>query len=240
MSFLSDPSFLIVIACFTSALTAALGLGGGVMLLAVMPLYMPFTAAIPLHGAVQMASNLSRFLVDIKQVRWEYVPIYFVGALVGVVLGYLFLGKIPETYLPLGLGVFILLVTWTQLVKRLGKLLGNLGVVASVQAFFSLFIGSTGLISPPILLQKGLSKDEVIVTHSVHMTIMHSFKIAAFMAAGVAFWEYGALIAGMILASIVGSWGGGKLRRFIPEKQGKAVLKLLITLLAFKLMSGVL
>lgn len=235
MAFIFDPSFLIVLAFFTSALTAALGLGGGVILLAIMPSYMPFTAAIPLHGAVQLASNISRFLTDMKHVRWDLVPIYALGALIGVALGYLLLGKIPETYLPLGLGMFILLITWTNLLKRFGRWVENLGVIGSIQAFLSLFIGSTGLLSPPILLQKDLPKDEVIVTHAVHMSIMHSFKIAAFAAAGVAFWDYGALIIGMVPASFIGSWAGGKCRNLISEKQGRIILKVMITFLALNL-----
>ncbi|MDY0191288.1 MAG: hypothetical protein RBR22_11190, partial [Desulfuromonas sp.] len=48
---------LIVTACLTSAMTAALGVGGGVLLLAVMSMLLPAAAIIPLHGLVQLGSN---------------------------------------------------------------------------------------------------------------------------------------------------------------------------------------
>lgn len=51
---------LVATACLTSAMTAALGIGGGVLLLAIMSMLLPAAAIIPLHGLVQLGSNANR------------------------------------------------------------------------------------------------------------------------------------------------------------------------------------
>ena len=48
---------LILASFFTSALTAAVGLGGGVALLALMANLMPLAALVPVHGLAALASQ---------------------------------------------------------------------------------------------------------------------------------------------------------------------------------------
>ena len=235
MDWAVDYGFLVLAAFFTSTLTAALGLGGGVLLLAIMSFYIPFAAAIPLHGVVQLASNVSRFGVDMKSVRWECVGIYAIGSVLGVLAGYFYIDELTEEYLPVFLGIFILVITWKSVLKFFHRWLSNLGLVAFIQSFLSLFVGSTGLLSPPILIDKGLMKDEVIVTHAVQMSIMHLMKIVAFMLTGFSLLNYSLLLFGMIVTSIIGSWVGGKIRKKIKEGKGRKILKVLLTLLALKM-----
>jgi hypothetical protein len=53
-----------VTAFFTAILSAVAGMAGGMTLLAVMLLFLPPLAAIPLHGAIQLAANSSRTLIQ--------------------------------------------------------------------------------------------------------------------------------------------------------------------------------
>ena len=54
-------AFLLVGASvFTSAITAAFGVGGGIVMLLLMSLFMPVSALIPVHGVVQLGSNAGR------------------------------------------------------------------------------------------------------------------------------------------------------------------------------------
>lgn len=48
---------MILASFFTSAITAAMGIGGGVVLMAIMAVFLPVSALVPVHGIVQMASN---------------------------------------------------------------------------------------------------------------------------------------------------------------------------------------
>jgi uncharacterized membrane protein YfcA len=226
---LSAASFL------TSLVTAALGIGGGLGLLSVMPSFMPVAAVVPIHGVTQFVSNASRFVFDYRQADTHLLPAYLGGACLGGAAGYFFIGQIPDLYLSAILGGFILLCTWTGLVKRLGKLLTSFFSIAFIQTFLSLFVASVGLISQPVLIKQGLPKDRVIVTHAMQMSVLHGLKVAVFVAAGFPFLRYWQLAAVMITASAAGSYFGGFFREHISEKLGQVALKAGITFFACKM-----
>lgn len=223
----------------TSAITAAVGIGGGLGLLSMMPAFVPVAAVVPLHGVTQLFSNASRFLLDWRQAETRLLPAYLAGACLGGALGYRFVGHIPDLYLSAVLGGFILLCTWTDLVKRLGRIVTNFFSLAFVQTFLSLFVASVGLISQPMLIKQGLPKNKVIVTHAMQMSVLHGLKVFVFVAVGFPFLHYWLLLAAMMLASAAGSYCGGLFRNRIPEAAGSAVLKAGITLFALKMIVDV-
>jgi uncharacterized protein len=228
---LSAASFL------TSLLTAAIGIGGGLGLLSVMPSFMPMAAVVPLHGMTQFVSNASRFVFDYRQAETRLLPAYLAGAILGSGVGYFFIGRIPDLYLSAALGGFILLCTWTSFVNKLGKVFTNFFSIAFIQTFLSLFVASVGLMSQPVLIKQGLSKNRVIVTHAMQMSVLHSLKVFAFVAAGFPFLRYWDIAAVMIVASAVGTYFGGFFRNRIPEKLGEIGLKAGITFFACKMIA---
>ncbi|SKA32443.1 Sulfite exporter TauE/SafE [Enhydrobacter aerosaccus] len=231
---LSAASFL------TSLLTAAVGIGGGLGLLSVMPSFMPMAAVVPLHGLTQLVSNGSRFVFDYRNADTRLLPAYLAGACLGGALGYFFIGKLPDLFLSALLGGFILLCTWTTLVNRLGRVLTSFFSIAFVQTFLSLFVASVGLLSQPVLIKQGLPKNRVIVTHAMQMSVLHGLKVAAFVAAGFPFLRYWQLAGLMIVASAAGSYVGGFFRDRIPERLGIVALKAGITFFAAKMIADTL
>ncbi|MDR3536399.1 MAG: TSUP family transporter [Acetobacteraceae bacterium] len=222
----------------TSVLAAALGIGGGLGLLSVMPSFLPIAAVVPVHGATQFISNTTRFLFDRQHAETRLLPAYLGGACLGGALGFLFIGRIPDLYLSTVLGVFILLCTWTGLVKQLGKYVTNFFSLALIQTFLSLFVASVGLISQPVLIKQGMPKNRVIVTHAMQMSVLHGLKVAAFVVAGFPFLRYWDVTLAMIVASAAGSYLGGFVRDMIPERAGAIALKAGITFFALKMVVG--
>lgn len=108
---------LVGVSFLTSLMTAAIGVGGGIGLLAVMPQFLPISAVVPVHGLIQMVSNGSRFAFDYKHAKIEILPRYVIGCLSGAAIGYFFIGHFPEKYLSLILGIFI----W-RLLDQAGRL----------------------------------------------------------------------------------------------------------------------
>jgi uncharacterized membrane protein YfcA len=226
---LSAASFL------TSLLTAAIGIGGGLGLLSVMPSFMPMAAVVPLHGMTQFVSNASRFVFDYRHADTRLLPAYLGGACLGGAAGYFFIGRVPDLYLSAALGGFILLSIWTNLVTKLGKILTNFFSIAFIQTFLSLFVASVGLISQPVLIKQGLPKNRVIVTHAMQMSVLHGLKVFVFVVAGFPFLRYWQIAAVMIAASAAGSYFGGFFRDRIPEKFGIFALKAGITFFGCKM-----
>lgn len=78
---------LIPITFLTSCLTAVMGMGGGVLLIAAMPGLVPAAVIVPLHAATQLASNLSRAGFGWRDIDLGIVPAFVVGAVAGAWLG---------------------------------------------------------------------------------------------------------------------------------------------------------
>ena len=78
---------IIIVAFFASAITAALGLGGGIVLLIVMGTLLPAAAVIPLHGVAQMGANFSRAALNARWIRWSIIGWFALGAVAGSLVG---------------------------------------------------------------------------------------------------------------------------------------------------------
>ncbi len=83
---MSSSVVLVVTSFFTSMMTATLGIGGGVLLLAVMAGTMPVSALIPVHGLVQLGSNGNRALMMARHIDWSMLKYFSLGAIVGAFL----------------------------------------------------------------------------------------------------------------------------------------------------------
>ncbi|MEM8932516.1 MAG: sulfite exporter TauE/SafE family protein [Acidobacteriota bacterium] len=228
-----SPWILIVAAFFSSALTAVLGIGGGVLLIALMPGLLPAAAVVPVHGVVQLASNASRALFARRSIAWKPVAPFAAGALVGAAIGSRFVIELPERWLPLLLGSFILIVTWLP-VRRL-RLPGRFFTIGMVQTFVSLFVGAAGPLVSPLLLREGYDHTRVVATHGTIMTLLHAMKTATFFVLGFSFAAWWPLMLGMIASVTAGSWAGHHLRDRLPEDRLRLAFKVLLTALALRL-----
>jgi uncharacterized membrane protein YfcA len=233
-----ETFFLIGVSFLTSTLTATIGLGGGVLLIAAMPGLIPAAAIVPVHGAVQLASNSSRVLLGVRHVDWRVVWPFAGGAVVGAAAGGSVVARISFDNLPLYLGLFVLVVTWIPLPSRAIARPGQFAVLGAVQTCLSLFVGATGPLTSPFLLRRGLLKDGLVVTLGTMMVAIHLLKLVVFAFAGFVFAPYLPLIAGMVVAVVMGSWVGTKLRGHVPEAALRRILKGLITVLALRMILG--
>ena len=230
-----ETLFLIGFSFLTSAFTATIGLGGGVMLIAVMPGLVPAAAIIPVHGAVQLASNSSRVLFGLSHVQWRIFWPFIVGAVVGAFFGSHVIVRLTPAHLPVFLGFFILLVTWVRVPGRAFRLPGYFAILGAAQMVLSLFVGVTGPLTNAFLLREDLPKDRLAVTNGMLMTATHLLKILVFGFVGFAFAPYLPLIAGMIVAVTLGSYAGTRLRGRLSETLFRVVFKGLVTVLALRM-----
>ena len=58
--------FLIIASMITSFVSAAFGIGGGAILLGLLALKLPPIALLPIHGIVQIGSNMGRAIIFLK------------------------------------------------------------------------------------------------------------------------------------------------------------------------------
>ncbi|KZW99782.1 membrane protein [Pseudoalteromonas luteoviolacea] len=228
-----------VIAFSTSLIAAIVGFGGGMLLIAILPILIAPALVIPIHGITQIASNASRAAFSFSYVKWSLFPVFLVGSIAGTFLFGLVLYALPTTYIPLLIGAYLLLNLWHRPFADFIRKFESYHLIGQLQTGLGLFMGATGPLSLSVLTKELKSKDEVVATSAVFMTISHLTKIPVFMLVTHMLWQSLELILGMVLGSILGSFVGTKLRLKASNAELIAVINLLLTLLALHMIFAV-
>jgi uncharacterized protein len=222
----------IVASFFTSALTAAFGLGGGVALLAVMGAFMPVASLIPVHGVVQLGSNSSRALVLRRDIVWSSLAPFLGGAMIGAIAGTFIVIQLPDAPMKLALGAFILFVIWVKLppFNALGR--HAVAIAGVFVAFLSMLFGASGPLMAAFFERAFSDRRQMVATSGAAMVSVHALKTIAFAAAGFAFAPFAALMTAMIISGYLGTHLGAKVLAMMPERVFRVGLKALITIMA--------
>lgn len=225
-----------LISFVTSVIAGVIGFGGGMLLIAVLPLFVSPSLIIPIHGITQLASNSSRMMFSLKDVQWVLLPKFLLGSLAGVLLFGLLLSNISTQYVPVCIGLYILLSLWSERFSKVINKYENYFLIGLLQTGLSLIVGATGPLSLAVLTKNLKSKDEIIATGSMFMSISHLAKIPVFMAIGVSLAGHLNLLVFMVLGTVLGSFIGTKLRLAANNDKLILVIKILLSLMALRML----
>ncbi|MFA6789019.1 MAG: sulfite exporter TauE/SafE family protein [Arcobacteraceae bacterium] len=231
---------LFFISLATSTIAGIVGIGGGMMLIAILPSFLPLNALIPVHGLTQMSSNLSRAFFGYKDVQYEVIPKFLIGSFAGIAVFASILNMVSLEYVPLFIGVYILLSLWSEKFNEKIKRYESYFLAGFFQTGLSMVVGATGPLTMTLLLKDFKDKDKVVATGAALMSITHILKVFVFIYFGFVFFDYLAIIIAMIVGAVLGSFLGTKLRHTIKGEKFTLVLKVLLSLLALKLIGGLL
>lgn len=217
-------------------LTATAGVGGGVLLFAIMAWVMPLTALIPVHGVVQIGSNVGRMLLMLQSVRlWILLP-FLAGSILGGALGAAVVVQLPPTVMQIAVGGFILWAAWMKppsfVVDR--RAIGLTGLVVT---FLTMFFGATAPLVASVLRLLKLDRLSLVATQSACVIVQHAVKVAAFGFLGFAFAPYLSLVVAMICAGFIGTLIGTHLLRKIADQRFQVMLSCVLTMLAVGLLA---
>ena len=231
--------FLGIISFLTSTVAGVVGIGGGMMLIAILPSFLPLNALIPVHGLTQMSSNLSRAIFGYKDVQYEVIPKFLLGSAIGIGIFAGILNFISLEYVPLFIGAYILLSLWSEKFNEKIKRYESYFLAGFFQTGLSMVVGATGPLTMTLLLKDYGDKDKVVATGAALMSITHILKVFVFMYFGFVFFDYIGIIVAMIIGAVAGSWAGTQLRDKIDGKKFTIILKVLLTALAIKVIVDV-
>jgi len=226
---------LVSIVFLTSCLTAVIGLGGGVLLLMLMPGLVPTAAILPLHALTQLASNLSRAGFGWRSIDLRIIPAFTAGALVGSWLGAGIYEALDVRLLPAFIGITILVFTWLPLPLVRGGGDIALGLVGFFQTGLGMLAGATGPLGAAVLMQRNTQRDWLVVNTAVYMTVNHGLRVMAYFAIGFSYAPWWELLIAMVLAGICGSWLGTRLRGVVPQRDFHQWFRLLVSVLAVRM-----
>ena len=229
---------LLVLSAVTSFISASLGLGGGMVLLAVLATILPAQCLIPVHGAVQIGSNITRAAVMARHI---YIPVLLpmtFGGLLGAVIGGLVVIQLPDWMLYLVVGLFVLWSSGNKDTIYLGKAAILLGGIIS--GFLTMFIGGTGPFVAAVIKPLNLDRMAHVGTQAGVMLFQHGLKIVVFGYLGFNYLPYLPLIVGMVTFGVFGTLIGRRVLYTMGDKRFRFALKCLLILLGLRLlwMSG--
>ena len=224
--------FLFGMSFVGSFVTVTMGIGGGVILLAVMASLLPPAALIPVHGLIQFGSNVNRALVLGRHTHWPPVLAFGLGGAVGAGLGGLVVVDLPASAIQAGVGLFIL---WSVFLRPPAWLVRWPAVTGGISSFLTMFFGATGVFVAGYVRSMALGRQAHVATQAVLMTMQHLVKIIVFGLLGFVYGPWLGFVAVMIAAGFCGTLAGREVLIRMEDTTFRKVLNTILVLLALRL-----
>ncbi|HET8902801.1 MAG TPA: sulfite exporter TauE/SafE family protein [Saccharospirillum sp.] len=226
---------LVFVSYITSAITAALGIGGGATLLAIMANLLPASAVIPLHGVVQLGSNTGRLTLLFRAVDWRLVLWFSIGSLIGSIAGAGASTHMPPAGLQVAMGAFILYTAWLPPIKLPSgkKFLSLLGVVTS---FISMIVGGVAPLVFTAIKPMFAERTALVGTMAALISGQQLLKVLFFGFFGFVFTDWYLMLALMLFTGYLGTLTGRVFLERLTAEQVQPVLKAVLTVMAVRLL----
>lgn len=229
-----------VAALATSAMSAVLGFGGGMVLLAVLLVWVEPVVAIPLHAAIQIVSNTTRVVIRRRDVDWGVVAPFSLLLLPAGALAIPLVLRAPAAVLQLAIAVVVLAATW--LPERSDRSIGaptRLGWVGvgAVMGALNVVVGATGPLQAPLFRAAAASRQRFVGTFAGGQVAGHASKLVLFGVAGLGPAGYPNAAAAGVLGVVVGTWSGSRLLERISEERFGVLYLVAITAVSLYLVA---
>jgi len=215
-----------------SFVTVALGIGGGVLLLAMMASLMPPVALIPVHGVIQIGSNILRAAIMRHHVYWPPFAAFALGTAVGVAFGGTVVVSLPPAIIQISVGAFVI---WSVMYRPPRWLSVYPFVTGGISSFLTMFFGATGVFVANFTKSLELSRQPHVATHAVMMTLQHALKVAAFWMLGFAFAPWVGFAVVMIVVGFLGTLVGRQFLNRITDRGFKRALNIVLIAISLRL-----
>jgi len=215
--------------------TAALGAGGGILMLMILAQVLPPQVIIPVHGLVQLGSNAGRAMMSRRHIDWRMIRIFLGGAIAAAILASFVLVTLTPEAIYLIIAGFTLFMCWGP--RLPSAVLGNSGAafMGLITTFLSMFTGATGPLVAAFIAQKHTEKFVTVATFATALSVQHILKAIVFEAAGFDLRPWIWLIIAMIISGAIGTWIGLRLLRRVPAQHFQTAFKIVLSILAVRL-----
>lgn len=208
--------YLALAAVGTSIISALLGMAGGIVLLSIMTFFFPVQAIIPIHGVVQLVSNVSRALSLRTYVNRPMLGYFLVGLPFGALFSFYLLKQAPDPRIFLvSIAIAILFTVFRGKTKAWKIPLKAFVLVGFASGFLSLLVGATGPFLAMFFIRDDLAKEEVVATKAATQFFTHVLKIPAFLALSFNYSAWSVELIIMCFGVIIGTQiGVASLKKF--------------------------
>lgn len=233
---------LTLVALITSVLSAVVGFGGGILLLAALASVLDPLTAILVQGAIQLAGNTTRAHAHHRSIDWSVVAKLTALIIPGSVVGLLVARDLDDDTLRVLMGGFVLLVTWwpaatAGLARRVNT--PTLLTAGAVTGLGNVTVGATGPLLAPFFRAATTDRLAFVGTFAAAQSLGHAVKLVTLSAGGAAgIGDHLPLVVTGIVAVIVGTRLGTRVLRLVSERRFGQIQRVALTALGIRLLAG--
>lgn len=231
-SFSLSTWILIIAASFaTATFHAVSGLGGVLLLSALLTPLMGVKTVIPVLSIAAIIGNLTRLYLFRNTVQWWAVKSVMITAIPAIIIGALLYSWLPAPIIAIIMGIFLIVsVPLRRWLKKREFEVGS-GGLSSVGAVFGLFGGTVigaGLILGPFLLGANILGEALIGTVAAIGTMLNVTKSLVFGGTRIVGLELVFVGLAIGLCMIPGAWTGRWIVRNTPIRLHTQLVEALI------------
>ena len=234
-----ENTVLTLLSFFTAMMTSIAGAGGGTVLLASMLQFMNPSEAIPVHGVIQLSSNIARVWLLRKFVKWTIILKFSLLIPLGVYIGLEIFRNVDADDIKNLIGLFIIIALVLQNLKSIRKITISSNWYYLIGFLTGIFNILVGVIAPllAVIIKHSLNEKKSIVGTLGYFGFVGNFtKIVGFSLIGFTFIEYIDTFFLMIPATLLGSRIGQYLLDKISNKFFFYIFQVILIALALRLL----
>ena len=202
-----ENTVLTLLSFFTAMMTSIAGAGGGTVLLASMLQFMNPSEAIPVHGVIQLSSNIARVWLLRKFVKWTIILKFSLLIPLGVYIGLEIFRNVDADDIKNLIGLFIIIALVLQNLKSIRKITISSNWYYLIGFLTGILNILVGVIAPllAVIIKHSLNEKKSIVGTLGYFGFVGNFtKIVGFSIIGFTFIEYIDTFLLMIPATLLG------------------------------------
>jgi len=223
---------ILVATIVTAFISGIFGMAGGLILMGVLALLLPVSAAMVTHGAIQSVSNGWRAILWRKFIDWRVLGIYLFGSVVafGLLIGFAFEVSKPWLFVVLGVVPALIWVPKKHLsldARRPGHAIFCGFAVTGL----NIIAGVSGPLLDIFFVADGMDRRIIVATKAATQVAAHAAKIAFYLTpalAGGALSEWQWLLAAAPLA-IIGTTLGARVLDLMSDANFRKYTKWIVT-----------
>lgn len=240
---------LIPIVFLTSLLSGVFGMAGGLILMVVLLGVLPVAAAMTLHAAIQLVSNMWRCILWRQHIVWSVLPWYGAGIVIGFVL-MLLIHYVPNK------AVTLIMMGSLPLLSIAGERFVRLSITnrihtvvsATLLTFVQMTAGVVGPLLDLLYVNAPLTRQQIISTKAFTQSVMHMVRLSYFgmfipLLTGAGGWPAGLSVGwmpGFLVASILGTSAAAYFVHRMSDRHFKGISRILVMIISvYCIVSGV-
>jgi uncharacterized membrane protein YfcA len=233
---LSDVLFFI--AAFLSEIVGTIaGFGSSTIFLPISLFFVDFKTALILVAIFHLFGNIGRITFFKHGLNKKIILVFGVPSILLSLLGASLVGILPQSALKVILGVFLITISVSFLIKPQLKLSTNTGTVlagGSISGFITGLVGTGGALRATFLTGFNLEKAKYIATAASIALGTDLTRIPVYISQGFLLEQYYYYIPILFVMAIGGSFLGKKIVTKINQEKFKKIVLIAIILVSIK------